>query len=261
MGIMYIISKLFTFTVLSPVIFIIALFAGAFLAKKFKKTILLCALVLYLLSISFVSNILLSPLERPYNLPICQADADAVIVLSGGHIPKSANLPLGSDTTKRALWGVMLAKSKNLPLLFSGAGLKEYKESDAFLDMAQEMSSMLELALPQNKIFTPKQFSILIEDKSLDTYENAKLSQKFFKDNGIENPRIYLVTSAYHMERSKRLYEHFGFKVTPSATDFKLGPKEPTNLMNFVPNFHFMNLSYTALHEYAGLLSLKLRGV
>ncbi|WP_041955882.1 YdcF family protein [Sulfurospirillum arsenophilum] len=262
MSMVYILSKIFTYVVLSPVIFIFLLFVSALFTKKFRKTIGLFALSFYLLSTFIVAEALLTPLEKPFNTILTELNVDSVIVLSGGNIPASANLPLGPDATKRALWGLMLAKSYSLPLLFSGGGAEEYKESDAFIEFIQEMSQTLGFESRFTQNLTLNNFSIYVEDKSLDTYENAKFSKSIFETSGIQNPKICLVTSAYHMERSMKLYKHFGFQVTPCATDFKLGPtsKEIT-FFHFVPNFQSLYLSYTALHEYAGLLSLKIRGI
>ena len=95
------------------------------------------------------------------------------------------------------------------------------------------------------------------ENKSLDTYENAKYSKKLFKDLNIKNPTILLVTSAYHMKRATKLYEQFGFKVIPIPTDFKISYEEKT-LWDLLPNIGAFKKSYIALHEYFGLLSLYL---
>lgn len=110
------------------------------------------------------------------------------------------------------------------------------------------------------KEFIPGEFGLYVEDKSLDTYENAKLSKKVLNDIGIYKPTIILVTSAFHMHRSKLLYEHFGFTVIPAATDFKLS-QSPKNMWDYFPSMGALKKSYTALHEYAGILSLWLRGI
>lgn len=99
-----------------------------------------------------------------------------------------------------------------------------------------------------------------VEDKSLDTYQNAEFSKVAFEKAGLKEPTIYLVTSAYHMKRSIRLYEHFGFKVIPAATNFKINHRAK-DMWDYLPNAHSLYKSYIALHEYVGLLSLKVRGI
>ena len=252
MSSIYVISKLFTYLVLPPGIFIIILFLASFYARKFKAIFFLFALSFYLLSNSYVADWLLKPLESPYNKALAtQTKADAVIVLGGGSVAGSANLPLANDAYKRAIWGLMVASSQDLPLYFSGAGTyKAYTEADAFMDSMNEIKTNLLV----------RDISLHVENKSLDTYQNAKFSKQMFLEQGIENPTIFLVTSAYHMKRAIKLYNHFGFTVIPAATGFKISSRAKTSWA-YLPNMRAFKRSYTALHEYAGLLSLKLRGI
>ena len=221
-------------------------------AKKFKAIFFLFALSFYLLSNSYVADWLLKPLENPYNKPLhVNQKADAVIVLGGGSVPGSANLPLSNDAYKRAVWGLMIAKQTNLPLYFSGAGTyKEYTEADAFMDSINEIKNNLGV----------ENLPLHVETKSLDTYENAKFSKQMFTKQGINKPTIFLVTSAYHMKRSIKLYKHFGFEVIPAATGFRIEHR-PKDIWDYLPNMRALEKSYTALHEYAGLLSLIVRGI
>jgi len=252
MSTIYIVSKLFTYLVLPPGIFILLLLLASFYAKKFKFIFLLGAFGFYALSNSFVADILLTPLETPYNVTLDKTlKADAVIVLAGGSVAGSTNLPLANDAYKRSVWGLMIAKQTNLPLYFSGAGLyKKYTEADAFNDSVNEIKTNLQV----------EDISLHVENKSLDTYQNAKFSKELFKEQGIENPTIFLVTSAYHMKRSVKLYKNFGFNVIPAATGFRISNK-PKNNWDYLPNMGAFQKSYVALHEYAGLLSLILRGI
>lgn len=261
MSSIYILSKLFAYLVLPPGIFIVLFFVASFYAKRFRLFFLANAIIFYLFSTTYVADWLLSPLETPFNKPLEKQPVDSVIVLGGGNTKGVANLPLSTDAYKRVMWGLMVAKSNNLPLLFSGGGTcKEYLESDAFLDSLKELKLYLEIPTPTSKSLSTKEFSLHVEDKSVDTYENAKLSKLAFENAGLNEPTIYLVTSAYHMRRSIRLYEHFGFKVVPAATNFKINAKTKDE-WDYLPNAHALYKSYVALHEYAGLLSLKLRGI
>ena len=263
MSFIYIASKLFTYLVLSPIIFIIFFLIASFYVKKFRIIFIAIALSFYALSISYVSNSLLLPLEKPFNKVLEKNNSvNAVVVLSGGSVEGSANIPIASDAYKRAMWGLMIAKSQNLPLLFSGAGLEIYTEADAFLDSMKEIKELLHVDIPISSTLTLGSFSLHVENKSLDTYQNAKFSKEAFENIGIDRPVVYLVTSAFHMKRSIALYKYFGFEVIPAATSFRLNNRaEEVDVLSFVPEFRSLIDSYTALHEYAGLLSLVLRGV
>lgn len=261
MSLFYIFSKLFTYLVLPPGMFIVLFFIAAFFVKRFRIFFFLSAFSFYLLSTSPVANWLLAPLEEPFNVAIEKESADAVIVLAGGSMQGAANLPLSTDSYKRMMWGIMVAKSHELPLLFSGAGLNQnYKESDAFMDSFRELQAYLHIEAPATSGIDQKKFSLHVESKSLDTYENAKLSKEAFKEAGINEPTVYLVTSAYHMYRSIKLYRHFGFHVIPAATDFKIDRRSRT-VWDYFPSESSFRKSFIALHEYFGILSFKLRSI
>ncbi len=262
MSIVYIVSKLFTYLLLPPGLFVLLSFLMAFYTRKFRGFFLFAAFCFYLLSNIIFANFLLLPLERPYNKSFTKSEkADAVVVLGGGNIVGSANLPLASDAYKRVMYALMIAKSQNLPLIFSGGGLsKSESESSSFLKSMEQTKKYLSLEIPFSKKLKEGGFAVFLEDKSLDTFQNAKFTKQKFTEAGMQNPTIYLVTSAYHMKRSVSLYEHFGFRVIPCATDFKISLQK-SNFWDYFPKMEALYDSYLALHEYAGLLSLKMRGI
>lgn len=182
---------------------------------------------------------------------------DAMVILSGGSNGKSANLTLGSSSFKRAMYGIMIAKEENLPIIFSGQGLKKYSESLSMKDTISELNSYLDINLTEYTQLKKDTFSIHYENRSLNTYENAKYTKELFTRLNIQTPSIYLVTSAFHMRRSLKLYRHFGFKTIPIATDFMTS--DQVTLGDLFPSITGLKMSYHALHEYAGLLQLSLK--
>ena len=259
MSFIYIISKLFTYIFLPPGKFIVAFFIASFFVKRLKLLFLSISVLFYLLSIEPVANLLLEPLEEPYNKPVEFFDADAVVVLDGGSMLGSANLPLSTESFKRAMFGIMLAHKNNLPLIYTGVSAANH--SNAFLDVVKELQDYFGLNISVTDRLT-KDFSIVLEKKSVDTYQNAAFTKKLFEKQNILHPKIYLVTSAYHMKRSLKLYRHFGFDAYPAATDFKIAKKKTGYFVfSFFPNIGDLNRSYVALHEYFGLLSLIIRGL
>ena len=104
MNTIYIISKLFTYLLLPPSVFIIFFLLASFYTKRFRSIFILVACSFYALSNSYVADYLLSPLERPYNKVLeNNSNVNAVVVLSGGSIQGSVNIPIGSDSYKRAI--------------------------------------------------------------------------------------------------------------------------------------------------------------
>ena len=244
----YVISKLVTAFFLPPGLFITMLLVGAYFFAKVRKFLLFLALFIWLLSNHFVAKALLEPLENmPF--PTNPKAPEAVVVLGGGYASKDPTLPLSASGTKRLLWGLKLAVQKNLPLIYTG-----YENSYA----KKTLQTLIQaFNLPLQECDSLQKGCFIIEGRSKDTYENAKFTKKLFAS---KHPSIILVTSAFHMPRSYQLFSHSGFAITPSKCDYQL-----TSLTfkwrAVLPNMDELHKSYTALHEYLGLLSLKLRGI
>jgi uncharacterized SAM-binding protein YcdF (DUF218 family) len=225
---------------LPPGIFIIILILAGIVSKR--KIFYIFALTLYLISIKPVSNLLLTPLENFRHIePI---SPKAVVVLGGGVNLKDI-LHAYPDAFKREIYGMLLAKKYNLPLIFTGGGRdNEAKWVKKDLELIENTCNC--------KIKT------FFEGKSRDTYENAKFSAALFKKLHLKK-EIYLVTSAYHIKRSYYLFKHFGFKIITKPVGFLASPIN--SIWDFFPNEGSFHKSYKAIHEYFGLLSLLIRGI
>ena len=64
--------------------------------------------------------------------------------------------------------------------------------------------------------------------------------------------KILLVTSAFHMQRSKTLFERAGFKVEPFAVDFKVSQAKVLSVLDFMPNADALQQTETAWRELYG---------
>ena len=226
----YLLSKLFTYTLLPPALFI----WGLLLAPRFRRIAILLALLLYALSTQIGAQLLLLPLENS-TLTSLAKEPKVVVVLGGGY--DRGVLATSAGATERILRGLLLAKEKHLPLLYSGYEAKYAKKA------IEAIQKGFGLHVP-----------VSYESKSLDTYQNAKLTAKRIKAR-----QIYLVTSAYHMPRAYRLFRHFGFLPTPIKTDYRTKPS--LEAWALFPKMENLQNSYLAIHEYVGLLSLWLRGI
>ncbi len=240
---MFVISKLFTYIFLPPGIFILILiFAGTY-ARKFKKLFYFSALILYLLSNKFISNSLLYPLEQiTYKDNI---SPKAVVVLGGGVNPED-KLKAYPDAFKREIYGLLLSKKHNLPFIFTGGGIK--------INEAANIKKDVNLITKECGCKIKSYY----ENKSLDTYQNAKYTAELFEKIHLKK-EIYLVTSAYHMKRSIALFKHFGFKIIPKPVGFFYKPYY--TFWDIFPKEGYFHKSYKAIHEYFGLLSLIIRGI
>jgi len=239
---MFIISKLFTFLFLPPGIFIILFILAAITAKRFKTLFLTSAFFLWFISTQIGSNLLIKPLEK-----ITYKDniSPKAIVILGGGVNKNDIIKASCDAFKREMYAILLAKKYNLPLIFTGGGK---------INEANEVKKDIKLISQICKC----NIKAYYEDKSLNTYQNAKYTSKLFNKLSLKK-EIFLVTSAYHMKRAIILFKHFGFKIIPKPIGYLYNPNY--DMFSIFPSAHNFYKSYKAIHEYFGILSLYIRKI
>lgn len=228
----YFLSKLFTYTILPPSLFIWGLVIASF--KKIKFLSLSLALLFWFLSTQFGANLLLYPLEN-WHFETPKITPKYVVVLGGGF--DKGDLATSAGATERIIKGLVLANTHHIPFVYSGCEAKYAKKTVTYIQQG-----------------FGTHIPTLYEGKSLDTYQNAKFTASL-----LPNKTIYLVTSAYHLPRAYKLFRHFDFTIVPIKTDFKT--KEEYRIWSIFPQMGSFRNSYLAIHEYVGLLSLILRKI
>lgn len=87
---------------------------------------------------------------------------------------------------------------------------------------------------------------LMLESRSMSTWQNAQFVQPMLKAYAPQ--RVVLVTSAMHMRRAQKAFEHFGIDALPVRGDY-------VGLWySWLPNSQSLALTDRCLHEYAGLL-------
>ena len=86
------------------------------------------------------------------------------------------------------------------------------------------------------------------------THESTVNVKKIIENRflGVEDSRVYLVTSARHMERSVQDFRRSGMSVIPIPADFTTSGTLDVNVFTFFPDSEQFNLSMGALHELIG---------
>ena len=239
--------------VLPPGIFIVLLLALAW--RRRKQPGLACvlaglALIIYITSLPYVSMQLLKPLEYEYPLP-AQAAGDVIVVLGGGVIqnvpaPTAWGGQLSDAMAQRIMAAVELHRRIGAPVLVSGGEVYAGDGNEA------QVSRRVLLSLGL------KDADIILEDKSLNTIENAVLTAKILQERGFFKP--VLVTSAFHMPRSVKNFRKVGVEVTPYPAGYYVPQTMQTRLVEFIPSYAAMRGTALALKEYLGLAVLKVKG-
>ena len=181
-------------------------------------------------------------LEYPYKpIPISSIkENDAVIVL-GGMLNKVGDQNYNKyefSDPDRFLGGIDL--------------IKNFKSKKLIL-----MSSQLPWTVnwqPEGQVLKEKAISlgldpdqIFVTEKVKNTYEESIAVTKLIPNNS----SIILVTSAYHMDRSKYLFEKQGFKVNAFPVDFKSSNQE-LSLISFLPNVDSLYQTSLFIRESIG---------
>lgn len=218
---------------------------------------LLCLFALLILaafSSKIVSQALIRSLESQTlvrtvdDMPVEQA-----IVVLGGYL----HPPGGSNNTSdllessdRLLHGMRLYRAGKAPLILLTGGNIPFFGAARMSEAAAARDLLREWGVPAE--------SILLDEQSRNTEENARYSYRILNAKGIQH--ILLVTSAFHMPRSQAVFRKAGFDSVPAPTDFRSGWGDPDLLFQVLPDSENLFLSTTALKEWLGLGIYRLRG-
>ncbi|MEJ2697851.1 MAG: YdcF family protein [Candidatus Sulfobium sp.] len=169
---------------------------------------------------------------------------DVIILLGGGAREGAKDLTgVGApseDTLARIVTAVRLEKRLHVPVIVSGGAVFPWKKSEAPVDRR----FLMDLGVQGDRI--------IVEDKSRDTFENARYVKEICEKRRFKNP--VLVTSAYHMRRSLLMFRKFNMGVTPVPAGFRAWDRK-YGWADYLPGD--LAASRTAFREYVGLLYYK----
>ncbi len=170
---------------------------------------------------------------------LATVSGQAIVVLAGGLRLDAPEYAQQAEPSWRSLerlrYGAQLARELKLPLLLSGGQLPGTTASEA---SAMNRVLLQDFGIQAN----------WVEDRSLDTADNARLSAALLKQNKIS--KVYLVTHAMHMPRAVKLFEREGTQVIAAPMGF-LGTSH-SGVEQFVPQVALLQRFYDTLHEWIG---------
>ncbi|MDW8296239.1 MAG: YdcF family protein, partial [Raineya sp.] len=100
---------------------------------------------------------------------------------------------------------------------------------------------------------------IILEDKSLNTRENALFSAKILQTQ-FRSQKYLLITSAFHLRRAKGCFEKAGIAVDVFSVDFYSQNRSWLPASWLVPNEKSLYYWYVLLHEMLGYVVYKIVG-
>jgi uncharacterized SAM-binding protein YcdF (DUF218 family) len=186
--------------------------------------------------------------------------AEAIILLGGATRSQSYPRP-GVDLSERGdrvIYAAQLYKRGKAPFIITSGGRIGWRDDGApeSSDMAKVLTQ--DLGVPIT--------AIIEEPNSLNTYENAVNVQKIMVDRQIK--KVLLVTSAFHMPRSLRIFRKLKMDVIPAPSDYlasQLALDEPHRTweaatLSAIPDSERLEHFTTALKEYIGTWIYTVKG-
>jgi uncharacterized SAM-binding protein YcdF (DUF218 family) len=202
----------------------------------------------YLLATPIVAgrlNALVQTIPPLSDAAVRSSSAQVIVVLSGGlhySSPEFGGMTVDDVTLERLRYAARLQRLTGLPLLVSGG-----RPPGASVTLAGAMKDSLE----QDFGIT----NVMIEDRSLNTHENARFSAAMLDERGLKT--ILLVTHASHMPRAVPAFAAEGLAVVPAPTVFTYTSLDsPTS---YIPRMSGLGESHYAIYEIAGRLWYALR--
>ena len=170
--------------------------------------------------------------------------ADAIVVLGGMTTtsPTAAGRTFEwGDGVDRFMGGIELLRAERAPLLIFTRGqvpwMREMRPEGEFL--AEEARA---IGIPSSRLALTR--------VAANTAEEARAVRALVDSLGVGR-RILLVTSAFHMSRSERLFTGQGFTVTPFPVDFGQALRARTP-MDFLPDAEALEDTDRVLREFIG---------
>ena len=251
----FILSKLLVF-LLKPITWLSALLLWSWFARRRKRWAVAAALVIQLVfSNPFLFNLTVrswekqtitaDEIEPPYDIGILLGGYSALRVIPR-HDRQNFN-----DRANRFLNTLELYRSGKIKKILITGGSGRLIQSGP-REATETQSFLLKLGIPPE--------DILVESQSRNTYENAYYTQQLLQERGLQDQRLLLITSAWHMKRAIGCFEKVGLETTPFSADFLSEELSAAPEDLFLPDARTFQLWELILKEWVGMLAYKLRG-
>jgi uncharacterized SAM-binding protein YcdF (DUF218 family) len=222
----FILSKILV-VLLSPTLWILILFITGLSTKKpkLRKYAFRVSLVLFIV---FSNGFLFNQFAKMWDVPAASLPASktysCAIVLGGfgsEDAERNGYFNLAADRFIQAIKLKMSGKASHL-LISGGNGQlfpTGFRESDWVL------RELRDIKLADS--------SVLIENRSRNSYENALYSKQLLESENLKPPYL-LITSAYHMRRAMYTYKKLGVEIVPFPCNYFAG-RGATTFSDFIP--------------------------
>jgi uncharacterized SAM-binding protein YcdF (DUF218 family) len=200
--------------------------------------------LLYAASMPIVADHLISGRDRNLErlLPSDAPVSEAVVVLGQGMSwikAKNSFIPDWNDPD-RFFGGVELMLADKAPrLVFTGGKLPWQLTDETEGDVLSRYAQMMQVSADK----------ILVTEPVENTEQEALAVRKLL---GPEAKQIVLVTSGFHMQRAKKLFEQAGFQVFEYPVDLTGKTTEKLTVVSFLPRAEALSTVSSIVREFWG---------
>jgi uncharacterized SAM-binding protein YcdF (DUF218 family) len=223
------------------------------LVRKKRWPIITALVLLYVSSTTFVGNRLLHGLETRYpTIPIEQAPkVDAIVPLGGIFGPAAGDGFLSNlgEANERLEAGIVLWQKQKADWLVFTGGRVPWSTQHEVEGTASKRASVAR-GVPDDKI--------IVTGEVGNTADEAAALASLVREHHWST--ILLVTSAWHMPRSARLFRKAGVSFVPFPVDVQIDTRGPLTLLDFLPRADGLHNTECALREWYGIAFYALTG-
>jgi uncharacterized SAM-binding protein YcdF (DUF218 family) len=202
-------------------------------------------LLLLLLSLPATSYLLLGSLE--WQFPAVKArpdDVEAIVVL-GSMVRQASGQRLRAELDENSMHRCLRAaelyrQGSPCPVLVSGGDDNPERWGPSCAEAMRDF-------LIQTGV---RAADILVEDRSLTTYENAVESCKLLEERGLH--KVALVTDGTHLVRAERCFRKQGVDTVPAGCQYRATPSSGRRF-GVLPSPRAVTECETVFHEWLGL--------
>ncbi|MEM6723945.1 MAG: YdcF family protein [Bacteroidota bacterium] len=187
----------------------------------------------------------------PTSINAISEPIDVAVVLGGYIMPNSSvDMINFTQAVPRLTMPLQLYnRGKIDKLLLSGATGqiigKKVNEAQLVRDF------LIDLGIPEN--------DILVEDRSRNTAENAQFSAQLLRDS-FPDARIAVITSGYHIRRTRACFKKIGLDVLMLPTDMRTRTISWRLDRTLIPSSQALEVWDKLIKEWAGMVYYWLRG-
>ena len=235
-------------------VILILLLAGIFFLARRRKgwgVFFVAALLLWLCSLRIVANLVCAPLEEAILVPPMEevAGCDLMVMTGAGSVGGVPDIggtgQPGPIMAKSMLTAFRLQRATGLPLLVSGGQVRSENGSEA--DIALRIFGQMGIAKDM----------LIAENQSRNTAENARRTRELLQEMGLR--KAVVVSPALHAPRVRLLFAREGLDVVMYPSHYRRSRDWNFHLlMDIMPTAENLNDVSDALHEYLGLLAIRL---